>query len=241
LQKKSCRKVFTKHSTKNPKPIFSRFLNSPHRETPKNVIKRNPEKVGFGLLVEIFVKSVRHGLFCQNIFRGVFELPLPRNAQKRTKSDCGWVGLGFSKCTGGSVDFFFAGPSCFCAPPPCGSFQIAFLEVEVSRPNCSARGHVARNSTQQGFYKGIEKKKALSPLLAQFWHSPSSKISCVFGGRSSTRGVDKKKKTYRSPKKIAISRKKRPTGLHWLSFIYFGRPMITDRRSKVSKMHEKNV
>jgi hypothetical protein len=50
----------------------------------------------------------------QKYFGGVFELPLPRNAQKRTKkkvkkkkgSDGGWVGLGFSKCTGGSVDFF---------------------------------------------------------------------------------------------------------------------------------------
>jgi hypothetical protein len=28
LQKKSCRKVFTKSSTKNPKPIFSRFFFS---------------------------------------------------------------------------------------------------------------------------------------------------------------------------------------------------------------------
>jgi hypothetical protein len=56
--------------------------------------------------------------FLQKYFYGVFELPLPRNAQKRTKkksreqkSDGGWVGLKFSKCTGGSVDFFFAGPS----------------------------------------------------------------------------------------------------------------------------------
>jgi hypothetical protein len=46
--------------------------------------------------------------FLQKHFYGVFELPLPRNAQKRTKkksqeqkkSDGGWVGLGFSKCTG---------------------------------------------------------------------------------------------------------------------------------------------
>jgi hypothetical protein len=47
------------------------FLNSPYRETPKNVLKKNSKK----------------------------------------KSGGGWVGLGFSKCTGGSVDFFFAGPS----------------------------------------------------------------------------------------------------------------------------------
>jgi hypothetical protein len=33
------------------------FLNSPHRETPKNVIKKFREKVGFGFgfLVEFFV------------------------------------------------------------------------------------------------------------------------------------------------------------------------------------------
>jgi hypothetical protein len=38
------------------------FLNSPHRETPKNVIKRNREKIGF----------------CN-----VFELPSLRNTRKR--------------------------------------------------------------------------------------------------------------------------------------------------------------
>jgi hypothetical protein len=47
---------------------------------------------------------------------GVFELPLPSNAQKHTKtkvpkkrnSTGEWVGRGFSKCTGGSVDLFYA-------------------------------------------------------------------------------------------------------------------------------------
>jgi hypothetical protein len=55
--------------------------------------------------------------FLRTYFYGVFELPLPRNAQKRTKkksrkkkSDGGWVGLRFSKCTGGSVDLFLAAP-----------------------------------------------------------------------------------------------------------------------------------
>jgi hypothetical protein len=62
--------------------------------------------------------------FLQKHFYGVFELPLPRNARGRTKTNAkkksrkkksagGWVGLGFSKCTGGSVDFSFGGPS-FC-------------------------------------------------------------------------------------------------------------------------------
>jgi hypothetical protein len=93
------------------------FLNSPHRETPKNVINKNREKIGFGFLVELFGKGFRHGLFVK-LF-----LWLPRNAhaQKRTKksqekkTDGGWVGLGFSKCTGGGgvrrPPIFFAGPS----------------------------------------------------------------------------------------------------------------------------------
>jgi hypothetical protein len=56
--------------------------------------------------------------FLQKYFNGVFELPLPRNTQKRTqkkvkeqkKSDGGWVGLGFSKCTGGVRRFVLPAP-----------------------------------------------------------------------------------------------------------------------------------
>jgi hypothetical protein len=46
--------------------------------------------------------------FLQKYVYGVFELPLPGNAPKCTKkkSDGGWGGVGFSKCTGRSVDFF---------------------------------------------------------------------------------------------------------------------------------------
>jgi hypothetical protein len=73
-------------------------------------------------LVEILEK-VFDTDFLPKYFYGVFELPLPRNAQKLTKkkakkkkSDGGWVGLRFSKCTGGPVDFF-GGPS------PCGVWQ----------------------------------------------------------------------------------------------------------------------
>jgi hypothetical protein len=43
--------------------FFIVFFNSPHRETPKNVIKKNREKVGFGFLVEFFVKTFRHDFF----------------------------------------------------------------------------------------------------------------------------------------------------------------------------------
>jgi hypothetical protein len=32
--------------------FFIVFLNSPHRETPKNVIKNNYEKIGFGFFVD---------------------------------------------------------------------------------------------------------------------------------------------------------------------------------------------
>jgi hypothetical protein len=34
--------------------VFIVFLNSPHRETPKNVVKKNREKIGFGFLVDFF-------------------------------------------------------------------------------------------------------------------------------------------------------------------------------------------
>jgi hypothetical protein len=66
------------------------FLNSPCRETPKNVLKK---KV------------------------------------KKKKSDGGWVGLGFSKCTGGSVDFFcqpLAGISAIPNAPGGSRKQLAF-------------------------------------------------------------------------------------------------------------------
>jgi hypothetical protein len=45
--------------------FFIVFLNSPYRETPKNVIKKIREKVGFGPLVETFVKSFRHDFFAK--------------------------------------------------------------------------------------------------------------------------------------------------------------------------------
>jgi hypothetical protein len=34
--------------------FFIVFLNSPHRETPKNVIKKNRETTGFGIFLSIF-------------------------------------------------------------------------------------------------------------------------------------------------------------------------------------------
>jgi hypothetical protein len=69
------------------------------------------------LFVEILEKVFDMD-FLQKYLYGVFELTLPRNAQKRTKKKSqgkkkvGWRvgGLGFSKCTGGSVDFFLPAP-----------------------------------------------------------------------------------------------------------------------------------
>jgi hypothetical protein len=58
--------------------FFIVFLNSPHRETPKNVINKNREKIGFGFLVEFFVKTFRRDFF-QNVFCSAFELPSLKN------------------------------------------------------------------------------------------------------------------------------------------------------------------
>jgi hypothetical protein len=52
--------------------------------------------------------------FSQKYLCGVFELPLPKNVLKK-KSDGGWVGLGCSKCTGWSVDFFLPAPRLKCS------------------------------------------------------------------------------------------------------------------------------
>jgi hypothetical protein len=88
----------------------------------KNTRKCDKTKVVGGKLTSKFLSKFWEKFstrtFCQNIFNGVFELPLPRNAQKRTKkksqekkkSDGGWVGLRFSKCTGGPSIYFLAAP-----------------------------------------------------------------------------------------------------------------------------------
>jgi hypothetical protein len=60
------------------------FFKSPHRETPKNVIKQNREKVGFGFLVEFFFfskKTFRHDFFFKT-FLLVFLAPI---AEKHPK------------------------------------------------------------------------------------------------------------------------------------------------------------
>jgi hypothetical protein len=52
--------------------FFIMFLNSPHRETPKNVIKENREKIGFGFFCRLFCKNLTTRFFCKTFFCGVF-------------------------------------------------------------------------------------------------------------------------------------------------------------------------
>jgi hypothetical protein len=47
-------------------------------------------------------------VFLNSPFRETLKNALKKKVKK--KNVMWWVGLGFSKCTGGSVDFFFAGP-----------------------------------------------------------------------------------------------------------------------------------
>jgi hypothetical protein len=49
-----------------PPDFFIVFLNSPHRETPKNVIKKNREKIGFGFFCKTFF-----GRFLWSIYLGL--------------------------------------------------------------------------------------------------------------------------------------------------------------------------
>jgi hypothetical protein len=62
--------------------------------------------------------------FLQKYLRGVFELPLPRNAQKRTKTTSqekkvGWWvgGSGLKQMYGGGRRFFLGGPSILDSRP----------------------------------------------------------------------------------------------------------------------------
>jgi hypothetical protein len=71
------------------------FLTSPHRETPKNAIKKISRKVGFGLLVECFVKSFRQGVFAKIFLWCFLNSPCretPKNVLKKKvkKKKLGW-------------------------------------------------------------------------------------------------------------------------------------------------------
>jgi hypothetical protein len=58
------------------------FLNPPHRETPKNVIKKKSRKNRFW----IFGKNLSTRFVLQKSFCSVLELPSLRNTRKRDKT-----------------------------------------------------------------------------------------------------------------------------------------------------------
>jgi hypothetical protein len=64
------------------------FWKSPHRETPKNVINKNEKKSGLDFSSNALEKLFDMDIL-QKYVRGVFELPSPRNAKKRTKKKQG--------------------------------------------------------------------------------------------------------------------------------------------------------
>jgi hypothetical protein len=68
--------------------FFMVFLNSPHRETPKNVIKKIDKK-SVSDFWSIFLEKLFDTIFLSNVFCCVFELPLPRNVRRRTKKKTG--------------------------------------------------------------------------------------------------------------------------------------------------------
>jgi hypothetical protein len=76
-------------------------------------------------MLSIFLEKVFDMDFLQNMFMVFLNSPYreaPKNVQKektrKKQSAGGWVGLGFSKCTGGSVDLFLAAPRNRRIAPP---------------------------------------------------------------------------------------------------------------------------
>jgi hypothetical protein len=63
------------------KYFFNRVFELPSSRNAQKRDKKNREKVGFGFLVDFFVKTFRHDFFC-----GVFELPSLKNTRKRDKT-----------------------------------------------------------------------------------------------------------------------------------------------------------
>jgi hypothetical protein len=64
------------------------FLNSPHRETPKNVIKKKRQKIGLGCFVDFFVIFF-DTIFCKTffvVFLNSHRCETPENAIKKTAS-----------------------------------------------------------------------------------------------------------------------------------------------------------
>jgi hypothetical protein len=66
--------------------FFVVFLNSPHREMPKNVIKNKSRKNRFWIFGRFFWKNFSTRFVLQNVFPRVFELPSLRNTRNRDKT-----------------------------------------------------------------------------------------------------------------------------------------------------------
>jgi hypothetical protein len=87
--KKSCRKVFTKNSTKNPKPTFSQFFCYPvfgrfsmrgvQKHDKKNIEKINPTIVPFRTLTHPPTTGVPDFFFCRPL------APPPTPAARRSE------------------------------------------------------------------------------------------------------------------------------------------------------------
>jgi hypothetical protein len=65
---------------------FIVLLNSPYRETPKNVIKKIEEKLVLDFWSNLLENIFNTIFFLQNVFCGVFELPSLRKSRKRDKT-----------------------------------------------------------------------------------------------------------------------------------------------------------
>jgi hypothetical protein len=88
------------------------FELPPLRNTRKrDKTKKNRGNTDIKVFVVFFGKSFRHGPFV-NILYGYRETPknIPKKSQGGGKSAGRWVGLRFSKCTGG-LSICFASPS----------------------------------------------------------------------------------------------------------------------------------
>jgi hypothetical protein len=72
------------------KPFFVVFLNSHRQKTLENAIKQSRGKTDIEIFVEVLGKVFDMD-FLQKYLYGVFELPLPRNAQEKKKFGW-WVG-----------------------------------------------------------------------------------------------------------------------------------------------------
>ena len=140
------------------------FLNSPYRETPKNVIKKNREKVGFGLLVEFFVKTFRHDFFGKTffvVFLNSNRWKTPENAIKQKKSRKNWHRNFCRNFWKGFRHGLFAKIFLWCFWTPLAG---DWLIPGFSRPTAEKEGRAGGGSTSVRSYVGGPKTSARPPV-----------------------------------------------------------------------------